>query len=62
MANDQYAPGFGPKPGVSGPTFTNTLAQAMGKPVKVAAPDLSGLTSAKGKAAPESAALIKASR
>jgi len=31
-------------------SFTNTLAQAMGKPVKVASPDLAALDSAKGKA------------
>jgi hypothetical protein len=44
----------GPAPAPAGPAvsqqFTNTLAQAMGKPVRLPPPDLSALDAAKGKA------------
>jgi TP901 family phage tail tape measure protein len=47
-----------PKP--AAPTaFTNTLAQAMGKPVKMPPPDISALTAAKGKAAADAKALAQ---
>lgn len=58
MANDQFAPGYGPKPNLT--QFTSTLAQAMGKPVKLAPPDLSALTGAKGKALADGKAISDA--
>jgi TP901 family phage tail tape measure protein len=46
-----------PRQPAVGAGFTNSIAQAMGKPVKMAPPDISALTTAKGKAAADAKAL-----
>jgi TP901 family phage tail tape measure protein len=73
QASGAPSPGFAGRFGPSGPAiapqidtskaksslsqFTSTLAQAMGKPVKMPAPDISALTGAKGKAAADAKAI-----